>query len=60
VQEAEFKKVMMVTEKALLAQSESLFNLLENTNLPADVKALVATEHKAQVEEIAGLLKDAQ
>lgn len=60
VQEAEFKKVMMVTEKALIAQSDSLFHLLENTNLPADVKALVATEHKAQVEEIAGLLEDAQ
>lgn len=60
VQESEFKKVLMVTEKALIAQSDSLFNLLDNTNLPADVKALVATEHKAQVEEIAGLLKDAQ
>lgn len=58
VQEAEFKKVLMVTEKALIAQSDSLFNLLENTNLPADVKALVATEHKAQVEEIRDLLND--
>lgn len=56
VQEAEFTKTMTVVEKVLEAQSDSLFNLLENTNLPADVKALVATEHKAQIEEIRGLL----
>lgn len=56
VQEAEFTKTMTVVEKVLEAQSDSLFNLLENTNLPADVKALVATEHKAQIEEIRGLM----
>lgn len=55
-QEADTKKVLLVVEKALVAQSDSLFNLLENTNLPADTKALIASEHKAQVEEIVALL----
>lgn len=55
-QEADTKKVLLVVEKALVAQSDSLFNLLENTNLPARTKALIASEHKAQVEEIVSLL----
>ena len=56
LQQAEAAKLMTVVEKVLEAQSDSLFYLLDNTNLPADVKALVATEHKAQIEEIRGLL----
>lgn len=60
VQEEKINKALNVVEKVMTAQSDSLFNLLVNTNLPSDVKALVATEHKAQMEEIAGLLKDAQ
>ena len=55
-QEADTKKVLLVVEKALVAQSDSLFHLLENTNLPSDTKALIASEHKAQVEEIVALL----
>lgn len=56
LQQAEAAKLMTVVEKVLEAQSDSLFYLLDNTNLPADVKALVSTEHKAQIEEIRGLL----
>lgn len=47
---------MAVASKVLLAQSESLFELLEHTNLTADVKAEIAATHKAQMAEIAQMM----
>lgn len=57
LQKEEMKIVGMVVKKALIAQSDSLCNLLENTNLPAHTKAVIAAEHKAQIDEICALLK---
>jgi polyhydroxyalkanoate synthesis regulator phasin len=56
VSETEMRRALDVSSKILLAQSESLFELLEHTNLPADVKAEIAAMHKAQAAEIAKLM----
>lgn len=56
VSETEMRRALDVSSKILLAQSESLFELLEHTNLPADVKAEIAATHKAQAAEIAKLM----
>lgn len=56
VTEEQVASTMSVASKILLAQSESLFELLEHTNLPADVKAEIAATHKAQMAEIAQLM----
>ncbi len=56
LQEKHVNDVLMVVEKALITQSDALCDLLENTNLPAQTKAEIAAKHKAQVEEIVGLL----
>lgn len=56
VQEQHVKSVLLVVEKALITQSDALCDLLENTNLPAHTKAEIAAKHKAQVEEIVGLI----
>lgn len=55
LQEKRIKNVLLVVEKSLITQSDALCDLLENTNLPAQTKAEIATKHKAQVEEIEGL-----
>ena len=52
----ELKREAKGASKILLAQSESLFELLEHTNLPADVKAEIAATYKAQMAEIAQLM----
>ncbi len=56
LQEKHVSGVLMVVEKALITQSDALCDLLENTNLPAHTKAEIAAKHKAQVEEIVGLI----
>lgn len=56
LQEKHVKDVLLIVEKALITQSDALCDLLENTNLPAQTKAEIAAKHKAQVEEIAGLI----
>jgi hypothetical protein len=56
LQEKHVNSVLLVVEKALITQSDALCDLLENTNLPAQTKAEIAAKHKAQVEEIVGLI----
>ena len=56
LQEKHVKSVLLVVQKSLITQSDALCDLLENTNLPAQIKAEIAAKHKAQVEEIVGLI----
>lgn len=62
VQDEEVKQVLSAASKILLAQSDSLFDLLEHTNLPADLKAEISAKHKEQLREISALIggKDAE
>ena len=54
--ESELTNALNAGAKILLAQSDSLFDLLEHTNLPAQTKAEIAAKHKAQIEEITKLV----
>ena len=54
--ETQLTTAMSVSAKILLAQSDSLFDLLEHTNLPAHTKAEIAAKHKAQIDEITKLV----
>lgn len=56
LQESEVNKALYAASKILLAQSESLFDLLENTNLPANVKAKISAKHREQLSEINALI----
>ena len=62
VQDEEVKQALSAASKILLAQSASLFDLLEHTNLPADLKAEISAKHKEQLREISALIggKDAE
>ena len=60
LQKEAMKMVGMVVKEVLIAQSDSILNLLENTNLPAHTKAVIAADHKArkaQIDELCALLK---
>ena len=56
LQEGEVKTALDVVSKILLAQSDSLFDLLEHTNLPADIKAEIKKKHKEQLAEIEAMM----
>ena len=56
LQEGEVKATLDAASKILLAQSDSLFDLLEHTNLPADTKAEIKKKHKEQLAEIAAMM----
>lgn len=62
VQDEEVKQALSAASKILLAQSDSLFDLLEHTNLPADLKAEISAKHKEQLREISAMIggKDAE
>ncbi len=54
--ESELTNALNAGAKILLAQSDSLFDLLEHTNLPAQDKAEITAKHKEQIEEITKLV----
>jgi hypothetical protein len=56
LQEGEVKTALDVVSKILRAQSDSLFDLLEHTNLPADTKAEIKKTHKEQLAEIEAMM----
>lgn len=56
LQEGEVKTALAAASKILLAQSDSLFDLLEHTNLPADTKAEIKKKHKEQLAEIEAMM----
>lgn len=56
LQEGEVKSALAAASKILLAQSDSLFDLLEHTNLPADTKAEIKKKHKEQLAEIEAMM----
>ena len=56
LQEGEVKTALDAASKILLAQSDSLFDLLEHTNLPADTKAEIKKKHKEQLAEIEAMM----
>lgn len=56
LQEGEVKTALDVVSKILRAQSDSLFDLLEHTNLPADIKAEIKKTHKEQLAEIEAMM----
>lgn len=52
IREEDIQTTLNAASKILLAQSDSLFDLLEHTNLPAADKAAIAAKHKEQLAEI--------
>ena len=56
LQEADVKSALAAASRILLAQSDSLFDLLEHTNLPAHVKAEIAAKHREQLAEIHAMM----
>ena len=56
IREEDIQVTLNAASKILLAQSDSLFDLLEHTNLPAAEKAAIAAKHKEQLAEIAQMV----
>ena len=56
LQEADVKSALAAASRILLAQSDSLFDLLEHTNLPASEKAAIAAKHREQLAEIHAMM----
>lgn len=56
IREEEVHTALSTASRILLAQSDSLFDLLEHTNLPAAEKAKIAAKHKEQLNEITAMM----